>query len=114
MISSSIHLPQLSRTTSQPVIGHLGICLTSHQLSSEVYSHPSAVLWGFPDGTSGKELACQCRRCKRCMFDPGLGRSPGKGNGNPFQHSCLGNPMDRGAWGATGHGVAESDMTEVT
>ena len=44
MISSSIHLPQLSRTTSQPVIGHLGICLTSHQLSSEVYSHPSAVL----------------------------------------------------------------------
>ena len=32
---------------------------------------------------------------------PGLGRSPGEGNGNPLQHSCLGNPMDRGAWWAT-------------
>ena len=37
---------------------------------------------------------------------PGLGRSPGEGNGNPLQDSCLENPMDRGAWWATGHGVA--------
>ena len=43
---------------------------------------------------------------------PGLGRSPGEGNGNPLQHSCLGNPMDRGAWQATVHGVAkELDTT---
>ena len=44
---------------------------------------------------------------------PGLGRFPGGGNGNPFQYSCLENPMDRGAWRVTVHGIAESDMTEV-
>ena len=38
---------------------------------------------------------------------PGSGRSPGEGNGNPLQYSCLGNPMDRGAWRATVHGVAK-------
>ena len=44
---------------------------------------------------------------------PGSGRSPGVGNGNPFQYSCLGNPMDRGAWRATAYGVTkEPDMTE--
>ena len=42
---------------------------------------------------------------------PGLGRLPGEGNGNPLQYSCLGNPMDRGTWWATVHGVTkESDM----
>ena len=45
---------------------------------------------------------------------PGLGRFPGEGNGNSFQYSCLGNPMDRGAWRGTVLGVTESDMTEVT
>ena len=39
---------------------------------------------------------------------PGSGRSPGGGNGNPLQYSCLENPMDRGAWWATVHGVAKS------
>ena len=39
---------------------------------------------------------------------PGSGRSPGEGNGNPLQYSCLKNPMDRGAWRATVHGVAKS------
>ena len=45
---------------------------------------------------------------------PGSGRSPGKRHGNPLQHSCLKNPMDRGAWWALVHRVAESDLTEVT
>ena len=39
---------------------------------------------------------------------PGSGRSPGEGNGSPLQYSCLENPMDRGAWQATVHGVAKS------
>ena len=42
---------------------------------------------------------------------PGSGRCPGIGNSNPLQYSCLENPMDRGVWRATVHGVAESDMT---
>ena len=44
---------------------------------------------------------------------PGLGRSPGGGNGNPLQSSCLENPRDRGAWRATVHGVAKLDTTEL-
>ena len=43
---------------------------------------------------------------------PGSGRSPGEGHGNPLQSSCLENPMDRGAWWATVHGVMELDVAE--
>ena len=61
---------------------------------------------GFPGGTSGKEPACQCRARKRCGSTAELGRSPGGGQGNPLQYSCLENLMDIGAWWATVHGVA--------
>ena len=50
----------------------------------------------------------QCRRHRKHGPIPGLGRSPGGGNGNPLQYSCLENPMDRGAWWATVQGVAKS------
>ena len=43
---------------------------------------------------------------------PGWGRSPGEGNGNPLQYSCLENPMDRGAWWATVHEITELDTTK--
>ena len=60
---------------------------------------------GFPSGSDSKESACH-------VGDPGsiprLGRSPGGGHGNSLQYSCLENPMDRGAWWATAHGVAQS------
>ena len=59
----------------------------------------------FPGGSDGKASACN-------MGDlgsiPGLGRSPGEGNGNPLQYSCLENPRDGGTWKATVHGVAKS------
>ena len=60
---------------------------------------------GLPWGLSGKEPACQCRRC---VFDPWVGKIPGERSGNPVWYSCLRNPMDRGAWWAVGHGVAKS------
>ena len=59
-------------------------------------------------GACGKEPTCQCRRCKRRGFDPGSGKSPGGGHGSPLQYSCLQNPMDRGPWWATVHGVTKS------
>ena len=62
-------------------------------------------LGGFPGGSDGKEAAYNAGVTD---LIPGLGRSVGDRNGNPFQSSYLGNPMDRGAWGATVHGVAMS------
>ena len=63
------------------------------------------VSYRLPKWPNGKESSSQCRRHR---FDPWLGRSPGEGNGNPPQHSCLENSMGRGAWRATVHGVAKS------
>ena len=64
---------------------------------------------GFPGGSEIKASACNAGDLGSI---PGSGRSPGEGNGNPLQYSCLENPMDRGACWATVHGVAESDTTE--
>ena len=65
---------------------------------------------GFPGG-SDRNPAMYVQ-CGRPGLTPGSGRSPGEGNGNPLQYSCLENSMDRGAWQVTIHGVTESDMTE--
>ena len=61
--------------------------------------------WGFPGGSEVKASACNAGDLGSI---PGLGRSPGEGSGNPLQYSCLENPMDRGAWRATAHGVTKS------
>ena len=60
---------------------------------------------GFFGSSDSKESACNAGDLG---LIPGSGRSPGEGNGNPLQYSCLENPMDRGAWWATVHGFAKS------
>ena len=60
---------------------------------------------GFPGGPESQESVCNAGDLGLIS---GLGRSPGKGNGNPLQYSCLENPMDRGAWRAIVHGFAKS------
>ena len=63
---------------------------------------------GFPLRSVGTESTCNAGDLG---LVPGLGRAPGEGNGNPLQYSCLENPMDRGAWQATVHGLQELDST---
>ena len=63
---------------------------------------------GFSGGTSSKEPTWQYRRCKKCGLIPGSGRCPGGEHGNLFQHFCLKNHTDRGAWLATVHNVANN------
>ena len=63
---------------------------------------------GFPGGSEGKEPACGTGDTRDPGLIPGLGRSPGEGNGNPLQYSCLEKSMDRRAWRATVHRVAKS------
>ena len=59
-------------------------------------------------GTVVKNLPSKAGDTGDAVLMPGLGRSPGEGTGNSLQYPCLGNPMDRGAWGATVHGVTKS------
>ena len=74
----------------------------------KVFEILSIPILGFPGGSDGKESAYN-------EGDPDLiprsGRSPGEGNGNPLQNSCLDNPMDRGAWPAIVHGVKKASDT---
>ena len=83
---------------------------TAHNLTNNLKSHPffffkrlPVYSWGFPAGSVSKESACSAGDLGST---PGSGGSPGEGNGNPLQYSCLENPTDRGAWRATVHGVA--------
>ena len=85
---------------------------------------PLATLWavarqaplsvGFSDNSVGKESTCNWTQVPSGDSGsiPGLGRFPWRGNGNPFQYSCLENPMDRAAWQVTVCSIAESDTTD--
>ena len=68
-------------------------------------------IMGFPSGQVGKESTCSAGDPGSI---PGSGRSPGEGNGNTLQYSCLGNRRDRGAWQATAHGVTRVRHNLVT
>ena len=70
--------------------------------SVQVFTVPQDISWGFPGGSVGKETACNAGDTS---WIPGSGRSPGEGNGDPLQYSCLENPRDRGAWWAIVPGV---------
>ena len=73
-------------------------CLGSYSwvlLSDSKLGGNTSLIWGFPGGSEGKASAGSVGDPG---LIPGLGRSPGVGNGNPLQYSCLENPMDGGAW----------------
>ena len=63
---------------------------------------------GFSGGSVVKKLPANAGDARDARSVPGSGRSPREGNGNPLQYSCLGNPVDRGAWWATVHRVTQS------
>jgi len=68
-------------------------------------------LWGFPGDSVVKNLPVNAGDIRDVGLIPGLVRSLGGGHGNPLQYSCLENPMDRGAWWATVHGVTKESDT---
>ena len=97
---------QLEWALQQQCISQLGFHSSGSFCFHVILSH----VWGFPGVSDGKESACNIGDLNLIS---GSGRSPGEGNGNPLQYSCLENPMDRGAWWAAVHWVTkESDTTE--
>ena len=80
-------------------------CIESKDNNLGKYFSLSTIQLGFPGGSGGKESACNAGDPGSI---PGSGGSPGEGNANPLQYSCLGNPMDSGSWWAIAHGVAKS------
>ena len=71
-------------------------------------------MWASQVALAVKDLPANAGDVRDAGSIPGTRRSPEGGHGNPLQYSCLENPMKRGAWKATVHGVTESDTTKVT
>ena len=88
--------PSIRKYSPFSLISYIGSDLPDHQNER------------LPQWLSGKESAGNAGATGDTGVIPVLGRLPGEGNGNPLQYSCLENPMDRGAWQATVHGVSKS------
>ena len=84
---------QLSQVKEFSALLYMGRCKRLNSLKSFIHIRLSYL--GFPGGSDSKASACNAGDPG---LIPGLGRSPGEGNGSPLQYSCLENPMDRGAW----------------
>ena len=82
------------------------------EIHATEFIFPLLALWGFPSGPLVKNLPASQETWVQFLVQED--RSSGEGNDNPLQYSCLGNPMDRGAWQARVHGVTKtgSDTTE--
>ena len=80
---------------------HSGQAVTRQLLVTTWVLRKYCTLGDSPDGSAGKESACNVGDTGDVGSIPGLGVSPGGGNSNPLQYSCLKNPTDRGAWWAT-------------
>ena len=93
ILNGDIKLLNLSEPESYPL---------GHEEINNIYIYHNV---DFPGGSDNKESACNVGDLG---LIPGLGRSPGEGNDNPLQYSCLENPMDRRAWQATVHVVIKS------
>ena len=85
-------------------VGHDWNDLAAAAAAAMIYNHNRGEVV-FPGGSDGKESVCSVGDLGSIS---GLGWSPGEGNGYPQEYSCLGNPMDRGTWQVTVHGVAKS------
>ena len=73
-----------------------------------LFCSPLSHTWGFPGGASGKKPSCQCRRHKKCRFDPWVRKIPQRRKWEPTPVFLPGESMDRGGWRATVHGIAKS------
>ena len=106
MVLSSVVLKFLLESNPTKSVPHssedtLAVTQFPAPSSGAPFAHPERPL-GFPYISVGRESTCNAGDPGSI---PGSRRSPGEGNGNPFQYSCLENLMDRGAWRATVHGV---------
>ena len=92
----------------------LSLSLSNAVTSSGTWANPFTFLGFLGEVLVVKNPPANAGDKREVGLIPGSRRSPGGGHGNPLQYSCLENPMDRGAWQATVHGVAESDTTKAT